>query len=305
MEELSIAKFHTCARLRDGGLKCWGSNYNGQVGDGTRTHRSSPTLIPGLCGVTSVATGGESTCVSLEPGAVRCWGLGFADTPTGIPRTGKVVRVTMSQGEACGLHADGSVTCWGESEQRRSPWTIAISDVTQVVGSKGNVSRFFARTKDGSVWHWLGDASPARVPMAPVRQLSCGIETCCALFDDGSVACWVPENPMPKPIPGLSDVVQVSAGGARDCAILADRTVRCWGPDRNIGTFGDGTTGPHPDPSPIPGLTDVRQIDPGNFNACAVLEDGTVKCWGSPTSSGGVLGDGTTGTRMTPVDVVM
>lgn len=151
VEVISIAKFHTCARLRDGGLKCWGINGNGQVGDGTRTHRASPTLVAGLCGVTSVSTGGETTCVSVEHGSVRCWGLGFADAPVEIRGTGAVVRVATSYVVACG----------------------------------------------------------------------------------------------------------------------------------------------------------VRQIDPGNFNGCAVLDDGTVKCWGDPTSSGGVVGDGTAEMRMTPVDVPM
>ena len=305
VDAISIAKFHTCARLHDGGVKCWGFNGNGQVGDGTRKDRASPTLVAGLCGVTTVSTGGESTCASVEQGSVRCWGLGFGDVPVEIRDTGAVVRVAMSQIEACGLRRDGSVVCWGPTETRRPPRTIAITDVTHLVGSKGKVSRFFARRADGSVWRWLGSERPAQIPMAPARDLSCGIATCCALLDDASITCWDPENPS-APVAGLRDVVQVTAGNARSCAILKDRTVRCWGRGTDIGTFGDGSSGDHAVPSPIPGLTAVRQIDPGNFNSCAVLDDGAVKCWGGATNlRGPVVGDGTAEKRLTPVDVVM
>jgi len=207
VEEVSIAKLHTCARLRDGGVKCWGINGNGQVGDGTRKHRASPTLVTGLCGITSVSTGGESTCVSVDEGSVRCWGLGFADAPVEILGTGPVVRVAMSQIQACGLRANGSVVCWGPpTEDRRPPWTIAITDVTRLVGSKGKVSQFFARRADGSIWHWVGSDAPAHIPMAPARDLSCGIETCCALLEDASITCWDPEDPLPAVVPGLSDI---------------------------------------------------------------------------------------------------
>jgi alpha-tubulin suppressor-like RCC1 family protein len=309
VEELSIAKAHTCARFHDGGLACWGNNMNGQVGDGTTEHRASPTRIAGLCGVTSVATGGEITCVSIEHGAARCWGLGFGNAPTEIAGTDGVVRLTVSQGEGCGLRADGSVVCWNSwndpRQDRRQARPIPLAKVAQIVGSRGRTSRFFARLADGSVWRWTTGEGSVHIAMAAARELSCGIASCCALLQDASVACWDPENPSPAPVTGLGDVEHVAAGGTRACVILRDRTVRCWGPDPNIGTFGDGTTGAHPTPVPIPGLAGVRQIDPGNFNACAVLDDGRVKCWGTSTRFGGVVGDGTAVTRTTPVDVPM
>jgi len=48
---------HSLALLKDGTVRAWGLNYSGQLGDGTTTHRSTPVSIPGLTGVTAIASG--------------------------------------------------------------------------------------------------------------------------------------------------------------------------------------------------------------------------------------------------------
>jgi alpha-tubulin suppressor-like RCC1 family protein len=42
--ELTAGFNHTCARLSDGTLRCWGYNGNGQLGDGTTTNRTTPVI---------------------------------------------------------------------------------------------------------------------------------------------------------------------------------------------------------------------------------------------------------------------
>ena len=49
---------HTCATLADGTVQCWGSNGNGQLGDGTTTNRLTPVLVSGITTATSVSAGG-------------------------------------------------------------------------------------------------------------------------------------------------------------------------------------------------------------------------------------------------------
>jgi alpha-tubulin suppressor-like RCC1 family protein len=71
--------FHSCALMSDGAVFCWGSNQNGQLGDGTRSDHSLPTPAAGLPGsVVDLAAGGGSTCAALMDG-VLCWGSYFND----------------------------------------------------------------------------------------------------------------------------------------------------------------------------------------------------------------------------------
>jgi alpha-tubulin suppressor-like RCC1 family protein len=64
-----------CALLSSGAIACWGSNGDGDLGDGTQTLRLTPVDVQGLGGTpTSVSTGGQFTCATLASGAAQCWG---------------------------------------------------------------------------------------------------------------------------------------------------------------------------------------------------------------------------------------
>lgn len=65
---------HTCARLKDSTLRCWGGNYYGQIGDGTDTTRPSPTPVTGISTAIGVSTGADMSCAILANGTVQCWG---------------------------------------------------------------------------------------------------------------------------------------------------------------------------------------------------------------------------------------
>jgi alpha-tubulin suppressor-like RCC1 family protein len=68
---------HTCALLAGGTLDCWGSNYRGDLGNGTITDSSTPVAVSGLTGSTGLAAGNVHTCALLTGGAVDCWGDGY------------------------------------------------------------------------------------------------------------------------------------------------------------------------------------------------------------------------------------
>jgi alpha-tubulin suppressor-like RCC1 family protein len=72
--ELVAGGYHTCARLGDGALRCWGSNGAGQLGDGSTVDRRVPTPVAGLAPARQLAAGREHSCALLADDSVWCWG---------------------------------------------------------------------------------------------------------------------------------------------------------------------------------------------------------------------------------------
>jgi len=95
--------------------------------------------------------------------------------------------------------------------------------------------------------------------------------------------------------------VAVSAGESYTCALMSDSTGRCWGHNLH-GQLGDGSyTRSSLVPVTVSGLTGSVAISAGAHHACALLSDGTVKCWGA--NNFGQLGDGTDTESKVPVAV--
>ena len=74
IKQVSSGNSHTCAVLYSGEVKCWGYNYNGQLGDGTTTNRLTPVLVSGITNAINVSSGGFHTCATLSTGEIKCWG---------------------------------------------------------------------------------------------------------------------------------------------------------------------------------------------------------------------------------------
>ena len=75
VEQITAGDWHTCARLSDGSAKCWGDNWEGQIGDGTElTYRYSPVDVLSLSNVEEISAGGSHTCAGLSDGSAKCWG---------------------------------------------------------------------------------------------------------------------------------------------------------------------------------------------------------------------------------------
>ena len=65
----------TCALTISGGIKCWGDNAFGQLGDNSTTPRNTPVTVSGLsANVITIAAGGGHACALTSAGAVKCWG---------------------------------------------------------------------------------------------------------------------------------------------------------------------------------------------------------------------------------------
>jgi alpha-tubulin suppressor-like RCC1 family protein len=89
-------------------------------------------------------------------------------------------------------------------------------------------------------------------------------------------------------------VKQLAAGYYFACAVLTDTKLRCWGQndDGQTSTTASDTSPEHRRPVEIEGLINVASVAATFSTACVLMEDKTVRCWGS--NSGGDLGTGTT-----------
>lgn len=118
----------TCGITLAGVLKCWGYNGAGQLGDGTTTNRTIPTVIHSGTSYKMVNVGVWATCGVTMSDKVYCWGdnssgqLGDDTTtdklsPTAVDATNNYLMVEIdSDSVTCGLRTTGEMYCWGNKE---------------------------------------------------------------------------------------------------------------------------------------------------------------------------------------------
>ncbi|MBN9167910.1 MAG: hypothetical protein J0I07_43670 [Myxococcales bacterium] len=70
----STLSAHSCARLGDGSVRCWGDSRRGQLGDGTTDTKSSPTAVLQLSNVTELVAGAYRVCAGRGNAGLSCWG---------------------------------------------------------------------------------------------------------------------------------------------------------------------------------------------------------------------------------------
>ena len=128
VQAIALGAFHTCALLKSGGVRCWGYNAVGQLGDNSRVNRDTPVVsAPGVTGVVSIATGAYHTCALSEAGNVSCWGyngdgqLGdrtyqSSQFPVPVFNLSGVVTITAGRYHTCATLREGHLLrCWGNN----------------------------------------------------------------------------------------------------------------------------------------------------------------------------------------------
>jgi len=292
---------HTCVLTNSGGVKCWGGNRYGQLGDGTTTDRYVPTNVSGLdSGVINISAGRVYTCAVLSGGSAKCWGenaagqLGDGTTtdrlvPTNVVQSFASAVLSISAGiyHTCGVTViEAKVRCWGlnvsgqlgdgTTTNRLVPTEVSgLTDVTTVSAHGGHTCAF---TNAGGMKCWGANG---------LGQLGDGTTT---------------GHLVPTDVLGLaSGVKSIATSNSYTCAVTGSSGVKCWGTN-DEGQLGDGTTIDRLVPTDVAGLTSgVDSVSTQNSHTCALTSTGGVKCWGN--NENGQLGDGSTTERVLPTDV--
>jgi len=296
----------TCGITTVGGVKCWGSGNQGQLGNGLTSDSRVPVDVIGLsAGVTSIGLGDHHACASTASGAALCWGynnygqLGNGTaTNSSVPvavvgLSSGVSRVVVGGYHSCVLTSTRGAKCWGDNNSGQ-------------VGDKS--------------------ATPSSVPVdvpgltSGLIDLSAGQYHTCAITSSGAGMCWgtnthgeigdggaitsnnTTKSTGPQPVQGLPAASRIAAGAYHTCAIVTSGGVYCWGYNA-WGQLGNGTTGDSSVPRAVTGISaGAATIATGSGFACAKLSSGGVKCWGYNNVK--QLGHGTTANSSTPVDVL-
>jgi alpha-tubulin suppressor-like RCC1 family protein len=227
---LSSGAAHACA-LRAGGLSCWGSNSDGELGTGSSSAGFFPDPAPvvGLdAGVLAVSAGSWHACAITASRGVRCWGLNDSGqvgngkggqslsqerVPVDVLPLAGIVAIAAGSAHSCALTAAGAVLCWGSNDfGQLGVGGLALSTV------------------------------PFPVPLgAAASAIGAGAGHTCALLRSGRVVCWgsaaylgiddMDMSPVfvPTEVLGLRDVVELHVSGGTSCAVVQDGGVFCWG----------------------------------------------------------------------------
>ena len=355
--EVTAGNHHTCARLNDGSVKCWGRNNQGQLGLAELTLMLGDE--PGEMGdklprvdlgegrtAVKIDAGYEHTCAILDDGNVTCWG---DDTygALGLESGSKVVKlgsgksaVAIGAGvnHTCAILNDGQVLCWGRNDDLQlgagnptlgepprlvdlgageSAEAIAAGEAHTCALLKGKTVKCWGKNDVGQLG--LGDKQDRPTPSGPVnlgadntaKALVAGTNHTCAVLNDDSLLCWgsglfgrlglgdtmdqvSPSGPIDL---GNGKVAKEVGASTHTCVMLHDGVVRCWGYNA-YGQLGIGNPSQKNSPADEVKLGEGKTavaIAVHNYHSCAILNDGSLKCWGG--NSYGQLGLGDTSNR--------
>lgn len=270
---------------------------------------------------TEAAVVADVACVRRADGTVACGTTADEDLPP-VPGVQDVVSVAGGRGAFCALSPGGRLRCWPSESPvpaaavsaRQGP---ATAERLAVVG--GDICARSPDAEEAMCWSKVLDDSPAPTPRPswlddadPVVWTG-STSTWCGLLPDRSVRCGDFDGSAPfllAPLAG-SDLLEAAgwnrlcgrpAGDAVVCSTVAAENPHVWtvagldaplrglaGGDSALGCalLEDGTVrcwgmgGPGGRAEPVEGLADVAAIDVGHGAACAVLRSGEVRCWGA------------------------
>jgi hypothetical protein len=293
---------HSCAiQGTYSDVLCWGDNSSDQLGSGdpnTQGGTNPPVSVVDslgrtLTGVTALAAGVEYTC-AISSGYGYCWGraqedelgsdpggTGMLDYASQVPSASGMTTMASGLWQTCGA-SSSALWCWGDNADYEINSTCSVNcPPTKLTSPTGASS------------------------------LTAGPDYTCAL-SAGTVSCWgnLPWSTYgtysgPTTVSGLQGAQVISAGltsafdiivadppsnAVRMCGVMANGSVKCF--------YGGSSTA-----TTVSGISSAKSVTVGRNHACALLNGGTIQCWGA--NPDGELGNGSnTDSLATPVNVL-
>jgi len=289
--------------MKNGTIKAWGNNLDGQLGilrkTGDPYRVYIPTIVPGVTNVKNIVGSTITICALLDNGTVMSWGTNStgglgrivtdkdaANLPAQIPNLTDVSSIYMSGHSILALLNDGTIKSWGRNDMGQlgistnsgtsTPiqFPTLITNINNIKNMKIKNETIFALTNDGIIKAW-------------------GNNICGQLgFTPNSNA-----NPTPKTL-SLTSVKNISCGDDFQIAIMNDNTVKAWG-SNGCGQLGvNALNGMNLNPVTVTNLSGIKDVIANGSVAYAVMNDGTIKAWGS--NRYGNLGISTNNTTFNP-----
>ncbi len=299
----------TCAIMDNGSLWCWGLNTKGQLGIGSTEKKFTPQAVDlGLNrSATAVTIGNSHTCAITNDSTVLCWGwnnfgqLGINTSSSSelspqevhLPQGLTPISLAAGNAHTCSVMSNGSLWCWGLNNFGQNglgqsiasspyPQHVPFPEDSTIITAVANRHQTCAITENRSLFCW-GDDEYGQLGL-------------------GNVGSGHQQySPQHVDLGGL-EVLSFSGGDRHSCAILGDYTMWCWGQNSD-GQLGLGNNTHQGSPIHIP--VDVNGsavvMTGGTGHSCAILNDGTLKCWGA--NDWGQLGVGNRTPLMAPHSV--
>jgi alpha-tubulin suppressor-like RCC1 family protein len=301
--QVALGESTQYALLEDGSVVSWGTNDEGQLGNGPMGASGEPGTYPrpsvtpvsvtGLADVIQIAAGWKHAVALRKDGTVWAWGrrdngeigdgapTGLrplrAIGPTRVPGLEGITQIAVDGSHNLALRSDGRVMSWGSNRNgelgigtRLTGWTpVEVSGLDHVVaiaagtGGAGAGSSGAVRD-DGTVWMWGTNTS---------AQMGNG-QGPMSPDDPGG------RNLAPVPVKGVAGAKRLSIGFGHVAALLGDGTLRLWGHD-GWGQIGVGMSGSYQQkPMKVTGIANVAAVYLGGLHSIAVCADGTLWIWG-------------------------
>ncbi len=312
---------HSLALKSDGTVLSWGTNANGELGDGsisTSQNTAIQMILPDGSSVGHIVGiyGGASDTFLVQNieyssnTVLSCGANSYGQLGDGsrIQRLYPIPVMTELYGIACGsLHSinlknDGTVWACGNNASsqladnqlnRNILGQVNLAKgtaLTDVIGVTGGFNHTIALKNDGTVWTW-GDYALWYV-FSPITG-----ESSSAVVGSGQE---YPTQIKLKSGVELTNMIAIAGGDRFSISLKNDGTVWTWG-NNSDGELGDGTTTDQTNPVQMKTLTNIVAVAGGGWHTIALKNDGTV--WTCGNNDGGQLGNGTTTGQTKPIQV--